>query len=208
MRVLCGPLAAVLFFVGIIGLALLTPGYNQLRQTVSEIGEVGSPMQTPFTILLCAVGAVLVVFAWAVSDLSREAAVSRFPAFLIAYAGLAAAAMGVFSFPHPLHNLIGPTELIGYQAPGALAFAWRRRGNARAIVLFSWIMFLLLWAALALNVPGIVRSGALWETFRPFNGLLQRGLFAPFFIWSAGIGWLFWRLPAPIADTLPSPYKS
>jgi hypothetical membrane protein len=195
LRVLFGPLAAALFFVGIVGLALLIPGYDQLRQTVSEIGEIGSPMQTPFTILLCAVGAAILVFAWGVSDFSREANVSRFPVFLIAYAGLAAAAMGVFSFPHPLHNLIGPTELIGYQAPGALAWAWRRRPNAKSIVRFSWIMFALLWLALALNIPGIVRTGSLWQAVSPLNGLLQRGLFAPFFVWCAGIGWLFRQMP-------------
>jgi hypothetical protein len=163
---------------------------------VSEIGEVGSPMQTPFTILLCAVGAAVLVFAWGVSELSREAGVSRFPVFLIAYMGLAAAAMGVFSFPHPMHNRIGPTELIGFQAPGALAFAWRRNPRAKSLVSFSWIMFLLLWVAVAVNVPGIVRSGALWRSLQPYNGLIQRSLFAPFFIWCFGAGWLLHRMPS------------
>jgi hypothetical protein len=42
-RLLFGPLAAAILCFGIIGLALLLPGYSHVRQTVSEIGEIGSP---------------------------------------------------------------------------------------------------------------------------------------------------------------------
>lgn len=33
--------------------------------------------------------------------------------------------MGIFGFPHPLPNLFGESELLAYQAPLALALAWR-----------------------------------------------------------------------------------
>jgi hypothetical protein len=42
-RLLFGPLAAAILCFGIIGLALLLPGYSHVRQTVSEIGEISSP---------------------------------------------------------------------------------------------------------------------------------------------------------------------
>jgi hypothetical protein len=59
-RLLFGPVAAVLFGLGIGVLGLFVPDYHQVRQTVSEIGEGGSPMRFAFTALLCATGVVLV----------------------------------------------------------------------------------------------------------------------------------------------------
>jgi hypothetical protein len=57
-RLLFGPLAAALLGAGIVGLAFWVPGYSQVHQTVSEIGEMDSPARIPFTIMLCA------VFGW------------------------------------------------------------------------------------------------------------------------------------------------
>jgi hypothetical protein len=41
LRLLAGPLASVILGAGIAGLALLVPGYSQVHQTVSEIGQMG-----------------------------------------------------------------------------------------------------------------------------------------------------------------------
>ena len=60
-RLWFGPAAAAIFAVGIVGLSLMVPGYSQVRQTVSEIGEVGSPARLPFAIMLCCVGALLLL---------------------------------------------------------------------------------------------------------------------------------------------------
>jgi hypothetical protein len=46
------------------------PGYNPVFQTVSEIGEAGSPAQIPFTATLCAMALCLLIFAWAFATTS------------------------------------------------------------------------------------------------------------------------------------------
>jgi hypothetical protein len=51
--------------------AAMVPGHDAWRQTVSEIGEMGSPSRLPFAILLCGVGLCLLVFASAIRDLAR-----------------------------------------------------------------------------------------------------------------------------------------
>jgi hypothetical protein len=48
-----GPLAAAIFGFGVAGLPLMVPGYSYIRQTVSEIGEIGSPARIPFAVVLC-----------------------------------------------------------------------------------------------------------------------------------------------------------
>ena len=65
-RLLMGPLAACIFGVGVIVLARTIPGYSQIRQTVSEIGEVGSPARWLFTLMLCTVAVCLLIFSAAI----------------------------------------------------------------------------------------------------------------------------------------------
>ena len=71
-RLSFGLLAAIVLWGGILLLPLMVPGYDGIRQTVSEIGERGSPMRIPFTATLCIFAASLLVFAWALRDVARK----------------------------------------------------------------------------------------------------------------------------------------
>lgn len=190
---LLGPAAGVLFGCGISLLALMLPGYSHVRQTVSEIGEVGSPANVPFTVLMCAVALCVLGFAWGVRQASVSSGHNQLAAYLIACLAVSGAGVGIFSFPHPLHNLFGESELIGYQAPLALALAWRRDSRTPRLVRFSCIMFVLIWVSLALNLTSIGRHSQLWAQLQPVYGLIQRSLFVAWFAWATGAGLLLWR---------------
>ena len=129
-RLLFGPVAGVILTFGIAGLALMIPGYSHVHQTVSEIGEIGSPARVPFAVMLCCVAACILVFAAAVRDRSVQAGHSRSAAYLTGFMALSAAGVGLFAYPNPLHNVFGISELIGYQAPLCLALTWRRDPRA------------------------------------------------------------------------------
>ncbi len=190
-RLLFGPLAAIILTVGIAGLALFIPGYSHVRQTVSEIGEVGSPARVPFAVMLGCVAVCLLVFASAVSDLSSKNGHSKWAAWLIGFMALPAAGIGVFAYPHPLHNVFGISEIIGYQAPLVMAFTWRRDPRAKTLVTISWILFVLIWLAIALNLSSSVP--AIWVHVKPVHGLAQRALFAAWFGWCAILGLLLFQ---------------
>src|SRR5215472_16012344 len=111
-RVLFGLFGAVLLALGIAVLEVMVPGYNPVRQTVSEIGEVGSPMQMPFTLLLCTVAACVLVFASGLREIAVMSRRSALPALFTALMAISAAGVGIFSFPHPLQNVFGISELI------------------------------------------------------------------------------------------------
>ena len=195
LALLSGPLATIILGGGIAGLALMVPGYSQVHQTVSEIGQMGSPARVAFAALLCAVAVCLLIFAWEIRALSLKARSSPAGAYLIACMAVSAGGVGVFAHPHPLHNVFGLSELIGYQAPIALAIAWRRDPQARSVVVFSWFMAFLVWVAIALNLATLDRSGALWAFEKPYYGLVQRALFAAWFVWCAGAGFLLYGAP-------------
>ncbi len=192
-RLLFGPLAGAILGFGIAGLALLLPSYSHVRQTVSEIGEIGSPAQVPFAIMLCCVAACILVFASAVRDLSVTARHSRLAAYLIGFMALPVAGVGVFAYPHPLHNIFGISELIGYQAPLVFALTWRRETRAKTVVAVSWIFSVLIWIAILLNLSSLDRQGLIWAHVKPLNGLAQRSLFAGWFGWSAVTGILLFQ---------------
>jgi hypothetical membrane protein len=189
-RLLFGPLAAALLALGIAVLPFWVPGYSQVHQTVSEIGEMDSPARIPFSIMLCGVAVCLLIFAAGIGAESTRAGHGRLSAYLIGCMAVSAAGVGIFAFPHPLHNVFGESELIGYQAPLAFALSWRTDPNAKRLVSFSWAMFALIWISIALNLVSLDRHSALWAEMKPIYGLIQRSLFAAFFCWCAGIGLL------------------
>jgi hypothetical protein len=174
-------------------LALTVPGYSQVHQTVSEIGEMGSPARVPFAIMLSCVAACILVLASGVRDIAVGAGRSPLAAYVLGCMALSIAGVGVFAYPHPLHNVFGLSELVGYQAPLILALTWRRDPRASTVVIFSWVMTGLVWVAIALNLGSLDRHGTLWAYLQPAYGLVQRALFAVWFGWCAGIGVLLFR---------------
>ncbi|MGH8233365.1 MAG: DUF998 domain-containing protein [Rhodanobacteraceae bacterium] len=190
---LFGPISAVIFVLGVHGLALMVPGYSHVHQTVSEIGEVGSPANVPFTLMMCCVAVCMMVFAWAVFETSSQLGRHRIAAYLIACAGLSALGVGIFAYPNPLHNVFGLSEVIGYQAPLAFALSWRRDPKAKTLVFWSLILFVVLWIAMGLNLVPLFSPSWLWPHLRPVHGLVQRSLFLTWFAWCSIIGALMWR---------------
>jgi hypothetical protein len=146
--------------------------------------------------MLWAVAAAVVVFSLGLRRIAVDAGVSRWPAYLSVLMAVCAAGIGVFAFPHPLHNVFGLSELIPYQAPLVLALTWRRRPAVRGPVRFSAAMAAVVWLAILLNLTTLNRHGAIWTSIQPVYGLVQRGLFASWFVWSGGLGWMLWRRAA------------
>jgi len=177
-----GSIALFLFCLGTIILAFFVPGYSHVKQTVSEIGEMGSPARVPFTLLLCAIGICMFLFATGIRRASLPAGLSQSVIYLIICMGISAAGVGIFAHPHPLHNVFGMSEIIGYQAPLALAITWRKHPNAKTLVMWSWIFYMLVLVAMLINMAPIF-SMQLWSYIKPVHGLAQRFLFLSFFGW-------------------------
>lgn len=88
---LAGPVAAVIFAATVLLLPLGIPGYSSVHQTVSEIGMVGSPMRVPFTVLVCLVALLLLVFGLALHTAARDAGQSSLAGYLTICAAISAA---------------------------------------------------------------------------------------------------------------------
>lgn len=194
LRLWFGPIAALLLLVGILAIGSMIPGYSHVRQTVSELGEVGSPGRVAFSVLLLLVAACLIAFAGGVAHTLRGAGYATLPAYFVGAMAISAAGVGIFSFPHPLHNVFGMSELVGYQSPLVAALVCRKGLSASKLVTFSIVMYALILVALAANMASMDRHGDLWTHIQPFYGIVQRSLFAAWFVWCAGYAVLLMRL--------------
>ncbi|TAN00182.1 MAG: DUF998 domain-containing protein, partial [Rhodanobacteraceae bacterium] len=160
-RCALGIVAALALWCGLVFLPQMVPGYDSVRQTVSEIGEMGSPARVPFAVVLCGFAACLLVFAWALRDVSLKLGRSTVIAWVTGSMAVSSVGVGIFAFPHPLHNVFGMSEFIGYQAPWVLALTWRRAEKVGTLVKFSWIMAVLVWCTIVANLGVLDWHGAL-----------------------------------------------
>ena len=181
----------ILFTIATLGLATLVPGYSHLAQTVSEIGQRGSPAELPWKIADLIVALFFLLFCMGLYRFARAHALSVLPAYLVGFFGLMSVGISVFESPHPLHNVFGLLMTVGYMAPLALAWAWRGRDWAKSLIRFSFVMWVLVMVAIFLNLsPLFTRDLFPLE----YYGLVQRSLFLAFYgIWCPVVGLILYR---------------
>ncbi|HWK73498.1 MAG TPA: DUF998 domain-containing protein [Povalibacter sp.] len=187
-RLWFGPAAAFLLSIGILAIGQAIPDYSHVRQTVSELGEIGSPGRIAFSALLLLVAAFLAIFADGAARALRRMGHSSLPAYLIGAMAISTAGVGIFPFPDPLHNVFGMSELVGYQAPLVAAVAATKDRSTKGIAVFSVSMYAVVLLAIAMNMSVLDRHGDIWIRVQPFYGIVQRALFTAWFLWCAGYG--------------------
>ena len=188
---LCGVLAGIVFFTTVYGLAALLPDYSHLAETISEIGEIGSPMATPFQVGMLAVNLLVLLFGAALLKFAKDRDLSSVPVYFVLFFGLADIGTNVFPSPHPLHNVFGLSLTIGYMAPLAFAIGWRRAETTRAIARISAVVALLLFVSIFLNIsPAFNRDLYPLE----YYGVVQRSAFVLFYGWCAYLAVKTWKL--------------
>ena len=190
-----GLIAGAVFIGTSTVLGALLPNYDPVTQTISEIGERGSPFETTFKVANLFVAGCNVLFAFGIYRFSREWRVSLVPAALLGFH--AAMELGVFIFesPHPWHNVFGISGLLGFFAPLALAVTWPSTPDLLALRRVSAITAALLIPSLALNLsPLFIQVSWIVDHY----GLVQRTMLV-FYFWCAYVALaLFLRARQPV----------
>lgn len=200
-----GLIAVFVLWGSFLLLPLLVPGYDSVRQTVSEIGEMGSPARVPFAAMLCVFAICLLLFAWGLRDASIKLGRSTVAAYFTGFMAISSVGVGVFAYPHPLHGVFGLSEFVGYQAPWVLALTWRRQKMVPGLVSFSWTMSAFLWVAIIANLSVLDLHGWLWQFERPVYGIVQRSLFFTWSFWLAGISLMLMKSQGLADDSARTP---
>jgi hypothetical membrane protein len=184
-----GPLIAILLVVGTTGLAFVDPGYSQMRQTISEIGSLSSPLRVPFAILMFGIGTLELILAAAVRNATLNNHRSQATACLIALSAVWLFGIAIFADPHPLHGPFGYVGLVAMLSPIVFSITWRREPRARIAVGVSWALGVIVWAGI-ITFAFFAQTGAL----ESFGGVIQRSFLYSWGLWCAVIGILLQRM--------------
>ena len=181
---LFGALAGIVFFTTVYVLAAFLSDYSHISETVSEIGEIGSPVAMPFQVAMLAVNLCVILFAVGLFHFAIANSISVVPAFFVAWFGLVDIGTNIFPSPHPLHNVFGLSLTIGYLAPLVLAIAWRRSDTARSIASISWFVAALVFVSIFLNISPAFNRG-LYPL--EYYGIVQRSALVLIYGWFAWV---------------------
>lgn len=172
-----GWIVSLIFILGTFILGSLLEGYNPVSQTISEIGQKGSPLYLPWQVFSISIGVLIIFFAVALINFARNNKLSILPGiFMLAY-GLSQFGIGFYPSPHQLHNVFGLSMTIGYFSPLVFALAWKNK-LGKSFKTISLVVFLLIVFAIFLNL-----TPAFAPTLYPleYYGIVQRFLLFTFF---------------------------
>ncbi len=154
-----------------------------ISQTVSEIGEKGSPLYTQWQIFSIGIGCLLILFAIGIISYAKKKVLSIVPGIFILIYGLSQFTMGIFPSPHPLHNVFGLTMIVGYLSPLIFMILWKNK-LSKTFKRLSFIVFVLIILGVFLNLtPAFAPSLYPLE----YYGIIQRFLLFTFYIYCAVI---------------------
>jgi hypothetical membrane protein len=94
---LCGMLAPIVFALALAVFSLMTPGYSNMKNAVSELGVIGAPYALAWNAIgFFLVGALWITYAWGLRLDMRPASGSTIVPLLVAISGLGFAGLGFF----------------------------------------------------------------------------------------------------------------
>jgi hypothetical membrane protein len=167
-------------------LGALLPGYDPLGQTMSEIGESGSPFQRIFQVTLTVEAVCFLIFSYGVYRFASFRHVSPLPALALGFLGLMDLGQSFFATPHPLRNAFGVPKLLGFLAPLLLATSWPRAPDLSLVRRVSAGAAALVLVSIALSLVPLFVSFQWAQDHLPWMvtnfGLVQRTIFV-FYAW-------------------------
>jgi hypothetical membrane protein len=199
-RLLFGPIAAVIFFFGVLGLASLIPGYSHVHQDISTIGRIGSPQRMPFAAVFVFYACSLAVFASGIFRLAGHVGAPRLPAYLVAFMAFTQIGIAIFATPHPLHNMFGIASMLGFLAPIAMAVGWKGASPPRMLVAVSYVLGLLVLGCVVVGLSELSPQSQLWQLVKSVPGLVQRSLAGAWLTWLFVSGVLMRRWKAALHE--------
>jgi hypothetical protein len=144
-------------------------------------------MRIPFALVIAFYAGSLLVFASGMNQLATKIGATKLPVYWLSFLAMTQFGIAIFATPHPLHNIFGLLGLLGDLVPLVIAVAWRRV-ELNNLILISWILGLLVLAALILNLSELVPKSAMWQLVKPYPGLAQRLFVAVWLSWLVAAG--------------------
>ncbi len=174
----CGIAAPILFAILVFIGGLLNPGYSQVSQAISRLGEVGTPNALVTDTNLVLTGLLIIAFVVGLYRSILQGRGSKLgPALLLAFPVTLVLQGSIFPLPSPVHAPLGNISFI-ITIIGLFVIS-RELGRDGQWIAYGKYSVLTGTVMIALFVIIIVGQ----DSFTPWFGLLQRIALAPVFLW-------------------------
>jgi len=178
-----GWITSITFIFGTFIFGQQLVGYSAISQTVSEIGQKGSPLYFPWQLFTIGTSCLLILFAFGLISFAKKRKLTIVPALFILAYGLSQFAMGFFPSPHSLHNIFGLSMIVGYFSPLMFVVCWKNQLGT-SFKRLSILAFILMLIGIFLNLTPAF-SPNLYSL--EYYGIVQRFLLFTFYIYCAFI---------------------
>ncbi len=192
---LSGILAPPTIIIVIIVAGLLTPGYNQLTDTISSLSDQSSKTPQLLTVGFVVYGVLMIGFSYALSLNLRHGIRAYVAWFMLTLYGICMILAGVFQNSPGGNNAVLNTEGFFHNAViitsclSMLLGMWMFAGSVYKRP--SWFGFT--WFTIAASFMGLVLSIIfIVQSYVPLAGLLQRFFYCVILLWIEVVSiWLF-----------------
>ena len=207
---ICGIVGPIQFIVVTLVFGLLRPGYDPIRQYLSELGAVGAPNAIAFILPEFLLGLMMIAFAFGLHRGISEGKGSKLVPILIAVSGVGFLGASInrcdvgcvnVSITGTMHGLFGifavPPLLI---TPLAILPRLKKDNRWQSYRPFSLIM-----GALAVPLFCVMFTAEVYPPLEPYRGLLQRLTFFTPLLWTGVMAIRLLRLYKPDENGLGFP---
>lgn len=168
-----------LFWLTLLVSGRIYPGYNPVRDLVSQLGALGTPSQWVFNpgMFLCAL--LSLVFAGLLAGVCRRKGLSPLPAWLLLVHGVSLGGAALFPLPLAMHARAGALGMFLPLPPLAALILWRGESHRR----------LRAAAVISLIIMGLGFTVMFPRWLPELTGLKQRMAHLGWSVWFATLGW-------------------
>lgn len=172
--------AVILFWVSTVICGSIHGNYSHSRDTISELGALGSHSQYLFSGLLSLVAIMGLSFSWGLLRVCRAKELSPIPILPIVFFFLANIGVALYPLGDPMHPLMGQISEVIMLGPILALVFWRGPTNFGLRIFSMAAMAFFIFSLL------LLLAGWLPDSFvQSHSGLLQRIFHA---------GWSFWLI--------------
>jgi hypothetical membrane protein len=179
-----GILIPVVFWLSTFICGFIHGGYNHLRNTISELGAIGTPSE-PLMATLTMFGALLsIFFIIGLYWVCRQLGLSTIPVFTLPAFTVMMGWAAMFHAGHKLHATAGPVFLLLYLGALLAIILWRGKqfSQVRWLSILSLAMMLLIFLRF---IPAFQDN---------YEGLVQRFVHLGWSVWFVGLSSSFSKL--------------
>lgn len=181
-----GILIPIIFWISTLIASSLFADYSHCRDTISQLGAIGSPAESFMTISTWMNTIFSIGFFIGLLVLSRQFNLSLIPTIGILGFTLMFGWAATFHSGNPMHSKSGPVLILLLMGPLLLIFLWKGK-EFKKLRKLSWLSFIIMLFILLRAVPSeMIRAN--------YTGLIQRFVHLGWSVWFIAISVTFLKL--------------